>query len=101
MTTARNERWSCKGNALWANIERTEAEAAAQRPLGRAQWARRSAFPIAPQWAIERSSKKLYDADDEEMGEMRGEKLTLIATGLAALRTTQADFDRLINEQGA
>lgn len=101
MTAVRAERWQCQGNILWANIERTEAEAAAQRPLNRAQWALRAAFPLAAQWAIERSSKRLYNEDDEEMGEMRGDRLILNTAGLAALRTTQADLDRQMAEQSA
>lgn len=100
MATVRTERWQCQGNTPWANIERTEAEAAAQRPLNRTQWPLRASFPLAAPWAIERSSKKLY-GDDNEMGEMRSDWLVLNAPGLAALRRTQADLDRLMAEQSA
>lgn len=97
----RAERWQCQGSILRGNIERTEAEAAPQRPLSQAQWALRTAFPAVAQWAIERSSKKLYDEDDDMMGGMQGDWMVLNAAGLAGLRTTQADFDRLLAERRA
>lgn len=101
MATVWNERWHCQGNVVWANIECTEAEASSHPPLSREQWALRTAFPLAAQWAIDRRSKKPYDEGDDEMGEMRGDKLLLNTTGREALRTTQADLGRLMAEQGA